>query len=103
MQINISEKNKNRLYLIFSVIFIIICIGIIAWIDRQEVDKTINERAALMCAQKNAIKQIDTNDSLGNQPTDANAPIKTKSEASNSLKNIDDLINSAKDDNLSAQ
>lgn len=87
----------------FSVIFIIISIGIIAWIDRQEVDKKINEQAALMCAQKNAIKQVDTNNSLGNQSTDDNAPIKTKIEAGNSLKNVDDLINSVKDDNLSAQ
>jgi hypothetical protein len=103
MQINISERNKNRLYLIFSVIFVIISIGIIAWIDRQEVDKKINERATLMCAQKNAIKQVDTNDSLNNQPTDANAPIKTKSDANNSLKNVDDLVNSVQDDNLSTQ
>ncbi|MFA5961843.1 MAG: hypothetical protein WC848_04135 [Parcubacteria group bacterium] len=103
MQINISERNKNRLYLIFSVILIILIIGIIAWIDRQEVDKQINEQAALMCAQKNAIQKVGANDSLSNQPTNTNAPIKTKSEASNSLKNIDDLINSVKEDNLSAQ
>jgi hypothetical protein len=83
--------------------FVAISIGIIAWIDRQEVDKKINEQATLMCAQKNAIKQVDTNDSFGNQPTDANAPIKTKSEANNSLKNVDDLISSVQDDDLFAQ
>ncbi|MCX6761259.1 MAG: hypothetical protein NTY33_00200 [Candidatus Moranbacteria bacterium] len=103
MQINISERNKNRLYLVFSVVFVIIIIGIIAWIDRQEVDKKINEQATLMCAQKNAINQVGTNDSLSNQSIDANAPIKTKSEANNALKKVDDLIKSVKDDNLSAQ
>lgn len=97
-----SEKNKSRLYLIFSVIFILISIGVIAWINRQEVDKKINEQAALMSEQKNAAQQADTNASLGNQPTDANAPIKTKSEANDSLKNVDDLINSVKDEDLSS-
>jgi hypothetical protein len=99
MQINISERNKNRLYLISSVIFVIISIGIIAWIDRQEVDKKINEQATLMCTQKNTIKQVGANDSLSNQSTDANAPIKTKNEANNSLKNIDNLMNSVGSDN----
>jgi hypothetical protein len=56
-----------------------------------------------MSAQKNAIKQVDTNDPLNSQPTGANAPIKTKSEANNALKNVDALMNSVKDDNFPAQ
>ncbi len=94
MQLYISKNNKDKIYLVLSVACIIASLCIIAWIDRQEVDKKINEQAALMCAQKSMIKQVDANDLLSNQSADANVSIKTKSEASNSLKNVDNLMNS---------
>ncbi|NTV41420.1 MAG: hypothetical protein HGA61_04065 [Candidatus Moranbacteria bacterium] len=98
MQLYISKNNKNKIYLTLSIACIVASLCAIAWIDRQEVDKKINEQAALICAQKNTIKQVGTNDSLSNQPTDANASIETKSEAKNSLKNIDNLMNSVGSD-----
>lgn len=101
----LSEKNKNRIYLVLSIICIVLSIYIIAWIDRQEVDKKIAEQAELMCSQKN-IEQNNNNsvqeipDSRINDPS---AQIKTKNEAETSLKNIDNLINSAGVDNFDAQ
>jgi len=105
MQINISEKNKNRLYLLFSVIFVIISIGIIAWIDRQEVDKKINEQAMLMCGQKNTEHKNgdDVQEMKNSNISDPNAQINTENEAVISLENIDNLINSVGADNSAAQ
>jgi hypothetical protein len=108
MQINIGEKNKNRLYLIFSVIFVTISIGLIAWIDRQEVDKKIAKQAELICGQKNTEQK--NNNGIQEMPkipngnvSDPGAQINTKNEAETSLKNVDDLINSVGADNSAAQ
>lgn len=101
----LSEKNKNRIYLVLAIICIVLSIYIIAWIDRQEVDKKIAEQAELMCGQKN-IEQKNNNSAQempDSKTSDPNAQIKTKNEAETSLKNIDNLINSAGADNFGAQ
>ena len=97
-------SRKDKIYLFFSIIFVIVSICIIAWIDRQEVDKRISEQAALMCGQKNVSqKKDDQNPSSASQPYDANAPISTKKDAADTLNNVDTLMNSAGSDNLSTQ
>jgi hypothetical protein len=101
----LSEKTKNGIYLTFSIIFIVLIICIIAWIDRQEVDKKIAEQAELICGQKNANQK--NNNSIQEVPTsnvnDPNAQINTKNEAETSLENVDNLINSVGADNSAAQ
>lgn len=106
MQLN--EKNKNRIYLILSIICIVLSIYIIAWIDRQEVDKEIAEQAELICGQKNTEQK--NNNGIQEMPkvpnsnaSDPNAQINTMNEAETSLKNVDDLINSVGSDNFAAQ
>jgi hypothetical protein len=101
----LSEKTKNGIYLTFSIIFIIISICIIAWIDRQEVDKKIAEQAELICGQKNT-EQKNNNSAQeipGSKINDPSAQVNTKNEAETSLKNVDNLINSVGADNFDAQ
>jgi hypothetical protein len=101
----LSEKTKNGIYLTFSIIFVVISICIIAWIDRQEVDKKIAEQAKLICGQKNTEhKNGDgAQEMLNSNISDPNAQINTKNEAVTSLENIDNLINSVGADNSAAQ
>ncbi len=99
----IGEKTKNVLYLSFSIIFVIISICIIAWIDRQELNKKITEQAELLCEQKNAGPKNNVQEIPGNKTSDPNAQINTKSEARASLENVDNLINSIGTDNSTAQ
>lgn len=97
-------SRKDKLYLFFSIIFVIASICIIAWIDRQEVDKRINEQAALICWQKNVSqKKDDQNPPSASQSYDANIPISTKKDAVDTLNNVNMLMNSAGSDNLSTQ
>jgi hypothetical protein len=101
----LSEKNKNRAYLVLSIICIALIIYIIAWIDRQEVDKKIAEQAKLMCGQKNTEQK--NNNSTQKMPdskiSDPSAQVNTKSEAEASLENVDNLITSVGADNFDAQ
>lgn len=101
----LSGKNKNRAYIVLSIICIALIIYIIAWIDRQEMDKKITEQAKLMCGQKDTEQK--NNNSAQEMPVgktnDPNAQIKTKNEAEASLENVDTLINSAGADNFAAQ
>lgn len=101
----LSEKNKNRAYLILSIICIVLSICIIVWIDRREVDKKIAEQAELVCGQKNTEhKNGDGAQEMPNSNiSDPNAQINTKNEAETSLENIDNLINSVGADNSAAQ
>lgn len=94
---HLSEKNKNRIYIALSIVCIVLSICIIAWVDRQEVDKKIAEQVELMCGQKNTEQKNNNNvpEIPASKISDPDAQISTKNEAETSLKNIDDLINSA--------
>jgi hypothetical protein len=96
------KNKKDIIYLFFTIIFYIVSITIIYWIDRNEVDKKIEEQAALMCKQKDLSKTVkEGNKELSSNLKDADAPITSKKDASNSLKGIDALVGSAQEINLS--
>lgn len=96
------KNKKDIIYLFFTIIFYIVSILVIAWIDRHEIDKKIEERAALMCKQKDLSKTAkEENKELSSDLKDADAPITSKEDASNSLKDIDALIDSTQEINLS--
>jgi len=103
MRLNISKSNKDKIYLSLSVACIIASLCIIAWIDRQELDKKIVEKAALICAEKNTARQSSTQSQTNSQSTDANASIESKSEAEKSLENIDTIMKSVENDSLATQ
>lgn len=96
-------SNKEKVYLLFSIIFVSVSIGIIAWIDRQEMDRKISEKAEMLCAQNNQTKQGDGVGSLdmssvNDQSRDSKNQIKNKSDADDSLVAVDSLMKSVEDD-----
>jgi len=96
------KNKKDILYIVFSIIFFIASILIVGWIDRQEVDKKIEEQAALMCEQKDLSKTVkEGNKELSSDLKDADTPITSKEDAGNSLKSIDALVGSVQEINLS--
>jgi hypothetical protein len=96
------KSKKDIIYLFFTIIFYIASILVIIWIDRHEVDKKIEEQAALMCKQKDLSKTVkEENKELSSGLKDADAPIMSKEDANSSLKGIDTLVGSAQEINLS--
>lgn len=95
------KSKKDIFYIFFTVVFYIASVAIIAWIDRQEVDKEVDKRANEICQKiSSADKKTDKKLPAGDVPKDANSPIISKKEASESLKNIDVLVNSVGEINL---
>ena len=99
------KNKKDIIYIFFTIIFYISSIAIVCWIDRQEINKKVDERAKEICQKDfstNSDKVLRKDFPFANSASnDADAPITSKEEASESLKNIDALVNSAQEINLS--
>jgi len=95
------KNKKDIIYLFFTIVFYIASILIVVWIDRHEVDKKIEEKAALMCQQKDLSKTVKEENEELSSDLKGDTPIMSKQDASSSLKSIDAIVDSAQEINLS--
>ncbi|KKP94649.1 MAG: hypothetical protein US25_C0026G0006 [Candidatus Moranbacteria bacterium GW2011_GWE1_36_7] len=100
-------EKREKAYLFFSIIFFLASLGIIWWIDRQEVSKQIDEQVQLTCAQRkpendtgNKADPFIGNEIQAKQEMRADWAITTKSQAVTSIGNVDDLIQGVSSNNF---